>query len=80
MVYFFVYQTEDYLFSFIGVAWNIPTISGLLYIKSLRSFLKPDLVPQIYENTTRVNANKFDTFVLWKFRGYIDQNSSTNGR
>jgi hypothetical protein len=72
MVYFFVYQTEEYLFSFIGVA--------LLYIKSLRSFLKPDLVPQIYENTTRVNANKFATFALWKLGGYKDQNSCTNGR
>jgi hypothetical protein len=38
------------------------------------------LVPQIYDNTTRFNANKFATFVLWKFRGYKQQNTCTNGR
>ena len=34
------------------------------------AFIMRCLVAQIYDNTTRFNANKFATFALWKIGGY----------
>jgi multidrug efflux pump subunit AcrB len=52
------------------------TCTSYLYL----AFSMWHLVPQIYDNTTRFYANKFGTFDLWKFGGYNQLNTCTNGR
>jgi len=61
------------------------TIPGILVSLTCKSyhfsaFLRLYLVAQIYDNTTRFNANKFGTFVLWKIGGYTGLLKRANGR
>jgi len=69
---FILEQALEQLFSI------VVSLTCTIYLSA--AFFKLHLVPQIYDNATRFNANKFATFALWKFRGNKQQNTCTNGR